>query len=213
MSATSTVRPRPCPLLARQVADSGTEIVIGLEGRVGPGNRWMGFGFSPVNATDVTMPGSDAVVGKAHGGVCSASANSKVQAWTALMRVHAVSSQPFNLLPSAAGMVGGECFALDYLLQASELCPCMTLSGRCGNPHGKLPPVALIWPHPGAAISFVASCLQIRSQCSYPEMSGVCPDSALSGNQADNQVQLLSCEKVSFQCFIDALPGQHRTAC
>ncbi|KAL4431620.1 hypothetical protein ABPG77_001462 [Micractinium sp. CCAP 211/92] len=97
-----------------EVADSGTEIVIGLEGRVGPGNRWMGFGFSPVNATDVTMPGSDAVV---------------------------------------AGMVGGECFALDYLLQ-------------------------------------------IRSQCSYPEMSGVCPDSALSGNQADNQVQLLSCEKV-----------------
>lgn len=32
---------------------------------MGPGNRWMGFGFSGVNATDVTMPGSDAVVGEA----------------------------------------------------------------------------------------------------------------------------------------------------
>ncbi|KAL4458957.1 hypothetical protein ABPG75_013822 [Micractinium tetrahymenae] len=97
-----------------EVAESGSEIIIGLEGRVGPGNRWMGFGFSAPNAMDVTMPGSDAVV---------------------------------------AGIVGGECFAYDYFLQS-------------------------------------------RSQCSYTEMSGVCPDFGLSGNETDNQVQLLSCEKV-----------------
>lgn len=47
------------------MSESGQELIIGLEGRVGPGNRWMGFGFSAPNATDVTMPGSDAVVGEA----------------------------------------------------------------------------------------------------------------------------------------------------
>lgn len=97
-----------------EMSESGQELIIGLEGRVGPGNRWMGFGFSAPNATDVTMPGSDAVV---------------------------------------AGMVAGECFAYDYFLQS-------------------------------------------RSQCSFTERSGVCPDFGLSGNGSDNQVQLLSCEKV-----------------
>ena len=48
-------------------------IVIGLEGRVGSGNKWLGFGFSEPNATDVLMPGSDAIVGESHRGGGAAS--------------------------------------------------------------------------------------------------------------------------------------------
>lgn len=91
-----------------------SQIMIGLEGLVDGDNRWMGFGFSAPNSTDVTMPGADAIV---------------------------------------AGMVNGSCFALDYNLQ-------------------------------------------IRSQCSYTEASGVCPDTALSRDPATNQVEVLECYKV-----------------
>ena len=45
-----------------EVADG--VIVIGLEGRSGGNNRWLGFGFSEPSASDVVMPGSDAVVGE-----------------------------------------------------------------------------------------------------------------------------------------------------
>jgi hypothetical protein len=45
-----------------EVADG--VIVLGLEGRGGGNNRWLGFGFSQPGATDVVMPGSDAVVGE-----------------------------------------------------------------------------------------------------------------------------------------------------
>jgi hypothetical protein len=39
-------------------------IVLGLEGRSGGNNRWLGFGFSQPGAADVVMTGSDAVVGE-----------------------------------------------------------------------------------------------------------------------------------------------------
>lgn len=38
--------------------------------------------------------------------------------------------------------------------------------------------------------------LERRSQCSYPDGEGVCPDTALSGDPATDQVELVSCEKV-----------------
>lgn len=38
-------------------------LLLGYEARNGGDNRWMGFGFSEPGATDVLMPGSDAVVG------------------------------------------------------------------------------------------------------------------------------------------------------
>jgi hypothetical protein len=41
----------------------GGDVLIGLEGRTGGDNRWMGFGFSPAEATDAEMVGSDVVIG------------------------------------------------------------------------------------------------------------------------------------------------------
>lgn len=55
--------------------------------------------------------------------------------------------------PASVGIVGGQCFALDYYIER-------------------------------------------RSQCSYTERQGACPDAGLSGSPASNQVELVSCEQV-----------------
>lgn len=45
--------------------ESDGVLTLGLEGRIGDNpNRWLGFGVSEPNATDVLMPGSDVVVGE-----------------------------------------------------------------------------------------------------------------------------------------------------
>ena len=53
-------------------AVAGDEITLGLEGRPGAGDRWLGFGFSPPGAAGVEMVGADALVAGVVGGQCFA---------------------------------------------------------------------------------------------------------------------------------------------
>lgn len=142
------------------------QLVLGLEARVGRGNRWLGFGFSAANATDVTMPGADVAVGACAAAPLRRSSRGRGHSlccppFAAPPRLcfcrRAVAATPSGTSPlpppaPTGGIVGGECFGQDYFLQA-------------------------------------------RAQCSYVERSGVCPDAALSGDPRDNQVQLLACEQ------------------
>ena len=115
-----------------EVADG--MITLGLEGRPGAGNRWMGFGFSAPNATDVLMPGSDAVVGERRCPVPCC--QEQRAARTAPMHVPACScatappSAPVSHAP-AGGMVGGECFVYDYYLSSRNQCSYAQHDGVC----------------------------------------------------------------------------------
>jgi hypothetical protein len=53
-------------------AVAGDEVTLGLEGRPGAGDRWLGFGFSPPGAAGVEMVGADALVAGVVGGECFA---------------------------------------------------------------------------------------------------------------------------------------------
>jgi hypothetical protein len=51
---------------------AGDQVTLGLEGRPGAGDRWLGFGFSPPGAAGVEMVGADALVAGVVGGACFA---------------------------------------------------------------------------------------------------------------------------------------------
>lgn len=94
------------------------------------------------------------VAGKGGRGVCRAGAATAPRLRPLLShRWFSHRLLPPTTTPDAVGIVGGQCFALDYFIER-------------------------------------------RSQCSYTERQGACPDAGLSGSPATDQVQLVSCEQV-----------------